>query len=70
METKIIDELINHLDQFKNGKVITIGDLSDLGNEIGIIIGNFTNDKMGFDKDDFINGIYHGISISEGTHGF
>ncbi len=70
METKIIDELINQLNDFKNSKLIKNCDLSDLGNEIGIVIGNYTNDKIGFDKDDFIHGIKHGISISDGTHRF
>lgn len=45
------------------------GDLSDIGNEIGLIIGKFIdNDKLGFELDDFISGIKHGISIIEGTH--
>jgi len=51
-------------------------DLTDVGNEIGIIIGKYTNRgkkrndnwKTGYDKDDFIHGIEHGISLSDGTH--
>jgi hypothetical protein len=42
------------------------GDLSDLGNEIGIVIGKY------LDKDntveDFIRGLRHGISLADGTH--
>lgn len=46
------------------------GDLSDLGNEIGVTIGDYiTNDKIGYEKDDFIIGFDHGISIIYGTHG-
>ena len=67
---KILEDLINHLESIKNSAPINHGDLSDLGNEIGIIIGQYTNDKMGYEKDDFIAGINHGISISDGTHGF
>jgi hypothetical protein len=65
----ILDTLIKHLESIKNSATINHGDLSDLGNEIGIIIGQYTNDKMGYEKDDFVNGIHHGISISDGTHG-
>jgi hypothetical protein len=43
------------------------GDLSDLGNEIGIVIAKH------FDEDntvnDFITGLKHGISLTDGTHG-
>lgn len=66
----ILEALIKHLESIKNTAPINHGDLSDLGNEIGIIIGQYTNDKMGYEKDDFVSGIRHGISISDGTHGF
>ena len=66
----ILDTLIKHLESIKNSAPINHGDLSDLGNEIGIIIGQYTNDKMGYEKDDFVSGVRHGISISDGTHGF
>ena len=46
------------------------GDLSDIGNEIGLSIGNFvSDDEPGFDLQDFISGLEHGISIVKGTHG-
>jgi hypothetical protein len=42
------------------------GDLSDIGNEIGIVIAKY------FDKEntveDFIHGLKHGISLTDGTH--
>jgi len=45
------------------------GDLSDVGNEIGIIVGDWIDeDKFGFEKDSFISGIKHGISLTDGTH--
>jgi hypothetical protein len=66
----ILEDLIKHLESIKNSTPINHGDLSDLGNEIGIIIGQYTNDEMGYEKDDFVSGVRHGISISDGTHGF
>lgn len=40
-----------------------IGDLSDLGNEIGIVIGKHIDSKFaGWGKDDFFHGIEHGIN--------
>jgi len=45
------------------------GDVSDIGNEIGIILGKYISDNLfGWEKDDFISGINHGISIANGTH--
>ena len=55
------ENIKNHLD-----KVNYKGDLSDIGNEIGIAIGNH------LDKDntveDFIRGLRHGVSLVDGTH--
>ncbi len=60
---KIRQELI---DAINNDPMV---DLSDIGNTIGIVIGNHLTDKeMGFDEDDFLHGIKHGISLSNGTH--
>ena len=45
------------------------GDLSDFGNEIGYIIAKyFDEEDMGFDKDSFLSGLKHGISLVDGTH--
>ena len=42
------------------------GDLSDIGNEIGIIIAkHFDEDNT---VEDFIHGLKHGISLTDGTH--
>ena len=48
-------------------KMKTTYDLSDIGNEIGIVIGKYINKEIG-DKNDFINGVKHGISLIDGTH--
>ena len=46
------------------------GDVSDVGNEIGIIITKYFDDKdFGWDKNGFIDGLNHGISLTDGTHG-
>jgi len=45
-------------------------DLGDVGNEIGIVIAKyFDEDDMGFDKESFLSGLNHGISLTDGTHG-
>jgi hypothetical protein len=44
------------------------GDISDLGNELGIIIGYRYKDINGDDIESLINGIRHGISLTNGTH--
>lgn len=45
------------------------GDLSDLGNDIGINIGDYiTDEKLGYEKCDLIAGINHGISLIDGSH--
>ena len=41
-------------------------DLSDVGNEIGIVIGKYTDDNNTIE--DFISGLRHGVSLSNGTH--
>jgi hypothetical protein len=41
------------------------GDYSDIGNEVGIVLGKtMTKDEL----DDFLAGLRHGISLSDGTH--
>jgi hypothetical protein len=58
---KINNEIVSQLKS-----ICYSGDLSDIGNEIGIIIAKY------FDKentvDDFIHGVKHGISLTDGTH--
>ena len=50
------------------------GHLDDLGNEIGMAVskhicknGKFLN-IFGFDKESFIDGFDHGVSLKDGTH--
>mgnify|MGYP006294159897 CR=1 FL=1 len=41
-------------------------DISDVGNEIGIIVAKYFNEDN--TKKDFIDGIKHGISLTDGSH--
>lgn len=60
---QIKEEIITQLSNIKYH-----GDLSDIGNEIGIIIGkHFDLDTLKREKY-FFHGIEHGISLSDGTH--
>jgi hypothetical protein len=43
------------------------GDLSDIGNEIGIVIAKHFDEEN--TVNDFISGLKHGISLTDGTHG-
>jgi len=42
------------------------GDISDIGNEIGIVIARFFDEDNTID--DFISGVRHGVSLTDGTH--
>jgi hypothetical protein len=42
------------------------GDVSDVGNEIGIVLGDFIYTES--ELQDFIHGIRHGMSLTNGTH--
>lgn len=62
---EIIKEIIEQLNsvEYENG------DLSDIGNEIGIVLGKYVEeDKLGYELSSFIHGINHGISLAKGTH--
>lgn len=61
-----IQKIVNDL---KEIKVHPQGDLSDLGNEIGKIIGTYIdNQEIGYELDDLISGIEHGVSLTDETH--
>jgi hypothetical protein len=61
----IKEEIIKALNESKYD-----GDLSDIGNIIGMTVAKFfAEESMGFEKVDFLAGIKHGISLIDGTHG-
>ena len=62
---QIKQDVINQLQDI--GYDTTSCDLSDLGNEIGIVIGRHI-DNYECDIDSFIDGVRHGISLIDGTH--
>ena len=44
------------------------GDLCDCGNEIGNMVGSKYKNMTEGEIEDFITGIRHGISLTNGTH--
>lgn len=63
-------DIKNNLETFfRNSQDYSVScDLGDIGNEIGFTIAKHFSSKMGFDKESFISGINHGISLVDGTH--
>ena len=53
---KIVEKIIKNLSEIKYSN----GDISDVGNEIGIAIGEHLSEKD--DLNSFISGLNHGIS--------
>lgn len=62
---EIFKELSQGLTAIKNYN----GDLSDVGNEVGILIAKYLDDELGYDLEGFIAGVRHGVSLMDGTHG-
>ncbi len=58
----ILNTITEHLSkvQYENG------DISDIGNEIGIALGNYITTEQ--DLKDFIQGLRHGISLTNTEH--
>jgi hypothetical protein len=52
------------IEQLDNAKYD--GDLSDIGNEIGIVVAEYFDEEN--TVDDFMHGLKHGISLTDGTH--
>ena len=60
-------QLVSNLGKTMDG-IKYYGDISDLGNEIGYAVGNVIKDMTEQETTDFIHGIRHGISLTNGTH--
>jgi len=60
---KIIKKLKEELD-----KIPDSCDIGDIGNTIGIVIGENVDDTPGYDKDSFMSGLKHGFSLIDGSH--
>lgn len=59
---KIIDRLNRLMDE---DFFVQKCDLSDLGNFIGIAIGPYIDDEMGYELSDLYSGIDHGIDLAK-----
>ncbi len=44
------------------------GDISDIGNEIGIAVGAILENISEEEINNFISGFRHGVSLTNGTH--
>ena len=44
------------------------GDISDIGNEVGLAIGSILENITEEEINDFISGFRHGVSLTNGTH--
>jgi 2-keto-4-pentenoate hydratase/2-oxohepta-3-ene-1,7-dioic acid hydratase in catechol pathway len=44
------------------------GDISDIGNEIGIAVGSILENISEEEINNFISGFRHGVSLTNGTH--
>jgi hypothetical protein len=45
-----------------------IGDISDLGNEVGVTVGEFYQNMNEEEIELFIQGFRHGVSLTNGNH--
>jgi hypothetical protein len=44
------------------------GDISDIGNEVGLAIGSILENMTDEEINDFVSGFRHGVSLTNGTH--
>ena len=66
---KAREEVLNQLESAEFMETLELKcDLGDIGNEIGIAISKHFSEESGFNKNSFIAGIRHGISLTDGTH--
>lgn len=61
---EILEQITNSFKEIKYNN----GDISDLGNEIGYAIGTALPNLTEEETKEFIFGIKHGISLTNGTH--
>jgi hypothetical protein len=62
---KNITNICNEISNTLTNLPYDTGDLSDIGNEIGIIIGKHLSKEMGFDLESFQAGIKHGLDLTK-----
>ena len=64
---EILKNIINELDT-RRDTLKYIGDISDLGNEIGLIIGKQYPNMTPVEINELMIGLRHGISLTNSTH--
>ena len=64
---KVLENLIEDLKE-RQKEINYIGDMSDMGNEIGVSVGKIYPNMNPVEIEDLIHGIRHGISLTNGTH--
>ena len=63
---EIAEELIESIEGTLELDAYNSADLSDIGNEVGLVIGKYISEKrMGYEYSSFIHGINHGIELNE-----
>lgn len=70
-ESYSVKGCMNYIANSIKEKAITTnyeGDISDLGNEIGYCLGICIADMTEEQTSDFISGLRHGVSLTNGTH--
>lgn len=66
---ELADEICKELSLVDNEYCLKNGDLSDIGNHIGMVVGKYIKKgEPGFELSDLKAGLEHGISIADGTH--
>ena len=62
---EIAEELIESIEGTLELDAYNSADLSDIGNEVGLVIGKYISEKrMGYEYSSLIHGINHGIELN------
>ncbi len=64
---KVFEDLIEDLKE-RHKEINYIGDVSDMGNEIGVSVGKRYPNMNQIEIENFISGFKHGVSLTNGTH--
>lgn len=61
-------EVLKYMTLKLNNVSYNNGDISDIGNEVGLAIGSILENMTDEEIDDFVSGFRHGVSLTNGTH--
>lgn len=62
MNKEILEKIKLYIE--KDYSILENGDLSDLGNIVGIAIGPYINEEMGYELESFYSGVDHGVDLA------